>query len=514
MPDENNVTTVEQTSTNQELYVGLVGPIGVDLDAVAEELNVALSYLSYSVRTVRITDVLQQLPSVRNLPGISPVVAGSADVRIHELMSMGNKLCELTGLEDAMARLGVIGVQTERDQGDVHPRKAYVIRQLKRPAEVHSLRRLYGENFVLIAAYSNKESRNAKLRRIIANSENNMDFDQYESRATSLMTRDEGEDIKHGQKLRDTFWRADLFVDPSERSVLAKSIKRFVELLFGIAISTPTRDEAAMFVSWGASMRSASMARQVGATLYEETGSIVATGTNEVPRAFGGVYWEGDDPDGRDHHDSGQDQSDVSRGIMVAQLLDELKEAGWLSGTVSGRSSQDLAHEALGPDGVLRGTRAAGIIEYVRAVHAEQCAIVDAARRGVATNQLLMAVTTFPCHECARIIVAAGIKEVCYVEPYVKSLAKQMYGDSISFEGKEVAKIWFRPYLGVAPQIYSRLFSAAGVERKDDKGKLKVPEAAIARLRLTSQGSPLRIEDAESVFALPLLEPQIPDQEP
>ena len=49
--------------------------------------------------------------------------------------------------------------------------------------------------------------------------------------------------------------------------------------------------------------------------------------------------------------------------------------------------------------------------------------------------------TTFPCHNCTRHIVAAGISRVVYVKPYPKSLAFQLHYDSISLEEKG----WSRP---------------------------------------------------------------------
>lgn len=39
--------------------------------------------------------------------------------------------------------------------------------------------------------------------------------------------------------------------------------------------------------------------------------------------------------------------------------------------------------------------------------------------------------TTYPCHGCAKHIVAAGISEVVYYEPYPKSRALALHDDSI-----------------------------------------------------------------------------------
>jgi cytidine deaminase len=90
-----------------------------------------------------------------------------------------------------------------------------------------------------------------------------------------------------------------------------------VELLFGCDYHTPTRDEYGMFHAHAAALRSSSLARQVGAAITTEEGDIVAVGTNEVPKAGGGLYWFGDRPDRRDHI-LGVDPSDELRRELVA----------------------------------------------------------------------------------------------------------------------------------------------------------------------------------------------------
>ena len=97
-------------------------------------------------------------------------------------------------------------------------------------------------------------------------------------------------------------------------------------------------------------------------------------------------------------------------------------------------------------------------------------AITDAARRGVSVFQQTLFTSTFPCHECTKHIVAAGISEVVYVEPYPKSLALQLFDDSIHLEkGPGTSPVVFRPFVGVGPRMYTSLF--AMVERKDQGGK-------------------------------------------
>ena len=112
----------------------------------------------------------------------------------------------------------------------------------------------------------------------------------------------------------------------------------------------------------------------------------------------------------------------------------------------------------------LRDGRIGDLLEFSRAVHAEMDAIIAAARKGSSTIGAKLFVTTFPCHYCARGIVAAGIDEVQYVEPYPKSHALAQHADSITVDAKERKpvkgrrKVLFRPFTGVAPRLYRRAF--------------------------------------------------------
>ena len=51
-------------------------------------------------------------------------------------------------------------------------------------------------------------------------------------------------------------------------------------------------------------------------------------------------------------------------------------------------------------------------------VHAEQNCIAYAAKHGIGTNGATLYVTTSPCNDCAKLIVASGIKKVVYLEFY------------------------------------------------------------------------------------------------
>lgn len=57
-------------------------------------------------------------------------------------------------------------------------------------------------------------------------------------------------------------------------------------------------------------------------------------------------------------------------------------------------------------------------IEISTAIHAEAAAIAEAARRGTVLEGAHVYVSTFPCPNCARLLVQAGVKKVFYAKGY------------------------------------------------------------------------------------------------
>lgn len=54
----------------------------------------------------------------------------------------------------------------------------------------------------------------------------------------------------------------------------------------------------------------------------------------------------------------------------------------------------------------------------ISTVHAEQNAIMNCAKNGIATKGCEMFVTHYPCIVCAKLAVMAGIKIIYYIEDY------------------------------------------------------------------------------------------------
>lgn len=68
--------------------------------------------------------------------------------------------------------------------------------------------------------------------------------------------------------------------------------------------------------------------------------------------------------------------------------------------------------------------------ELCRGLHAEQNAIIQAAKHGTSIDHSVLYCTTMPCVICTKMLINAGITKVVYGEGYADELAKQMITES------------------------------------------------------------------------------------
>src|SRR5688572_4097031 len=225
-----------------------------------------------------------------------------------------------------------------------------------------------------------------------------------------------------------------------------------------------------MFHARAAALRSADLSRQVGASIVSAGGQLISAGCNEVPKAGGGHYWPNlhevseDDRDFRLGHDP---NARMIRTMMV-EVVQALKRKRWFKKTVMNeRDIPRLVEKLFVPGGGsnFRELRAGNIIEFGRIVHAEMSALMDAARRGVSIQDTSLVCTTFPCHMCARHILASGVKRVVFIEPYPKSLTAELYPESVAIDPADVddersqtRKVAFSSFIGISPNKFADLF--------------------------------------------------------
>lgn len=462
-------------SQRPELFFALIGAAGADLARVQEALASALRTVGYETLEVRISELISEAVGI-NTNSFPPL--RREEVRIDTLMDAGDSIRNSVGRGDAVMWLALPKIKSLRQNrtgADNKPsfNTAYVIVSLKHPDEVSMLRKVYGDALFVISAYSPKTVRHNNLTRRIAQSHNSMNDGLFSERAQELIEKDEkraGEGL--GQNVRETFPLADFFVSIDEK--MGKEVKRFIDLIFGTPFGTPTADEYWMFHAKAAALRSADLSRQVGAVITNGNKEFIAAGCNEVPLAGGGAYWDGmpEELDDRDFR-HGRDANAVIRTDIIREVVQGLKKADYLHTDVASLSDDEITDSLLfgTQKSALTETRIRNLIEFGRIVHAEMSALSEAARRGLAVGGGILYCTTFPCHMCARHIIATGIKKVIYTEPYPKSMTGELYKNSVVIDGIGAAgenSVVFEPFCGVAPQLYFRLFSA--VARKDAKG--------------------------------------------
>lgn len=71
-------------------------------------------------------------------------------------------------------------------------------------------------------------------------------------------------------------------------------------------------------------------------------------------------------------------------------------------------------------------------------VHAEQNAIVDCAKRGVSCKGCTAYVTHYPCIICCRLLLAAGIKKIYYINDYKNDELVKPFCDELNVSIKQI----------------------------------------------------------------------------
>ena len=384
-------------------------------------------------------------------------------------------------IEKKRAQQSPTDADGEGGSPDRKPR-AYILDSIRHPAEVELLRYIYGEAFVLIGVVCEENKRIGRIQK---------KYDCSESAARTFMLRDADDKKKHGQHVADAFHLADFFVDNTVDRYLAnketnrnwkasENLSRLVKLMVATDLIRPVLAETAMYHAFSSQLQSACLSRQVGAALVDPSGNIVATGTNEVPAAGGGVYGESVDNSGADGRCAYRLDSKTGKHICrntdrQNEIIDELLEKIPELAAAPAERKKSLHEE-------VRRTRVGSLLEFSRAVHAEMDALLSAGRKGVSTVGCRLFVTTYPCHYCARHIVSAGVDEVQFIEPYPKSLAIDLHDDSIVAEASnweppsQVAgkPVLFRPFSGVSPRLYKRAFMKDRELKDKQTGIMKI----------------------------------------
>jgi deoxycytidylate deaminase len=473
---------------SQELVIALVGPVGSGVSTSGRYLRELLANeFSYDVAPVITLSGFIRKEAHRVSLGDVPT---QLSAYIAHMQEAGNQLRAKFG-SNYLAEKAVEQIAKYRKEkhgyaqnGTMLPgRRAYIIDSIKNLEELDLLRHIYRETLCVVGVFAPDQMRKTRL----------VHNGAFEDDVRSVINRDSGEVATFGQNTRSIFVRSDFFIcNDKKPDELKRRLQRYLEIIFDTNIHTPTRHESAMYEASAAMAGSACMSRQVGAAIISASGELISVGWNDVPKFRGGIYTEDDQFQWDAARESIQDNdhrcfkwglkichNDTRRNSISEGIAKQIAESGFLNKDTSAAQIRDL----------LRGNEVDDLTEFSRSIHAEMEAILAIAREG--KHSLVgatMYTTTYPCHNCARHIVAAGISSVVYIEPYKKSLAIALHNDSITEDPDDRTKVVFRQYDGIAPHHYLTLFKPKKARKSGGKFARQSPLEALPLFRVPLDG--------------------------
>lgn len=484
-----------------ELVIALCGPIGSPLHEVADCLQDKLiTKFGYSqVELIRLSEFISSYAKKRGNP-----VPESGVERFKKLILTGNAMRDEHGKEIlaklainkiAQTRAALTDAPTADTEEPVSTLKAstrpvrvvHIIDSIKNQSELEILRLVYGDMLYTIGVYAPISSREATLRKVMTDVE-----------VSALIDRDSGEELENGQTVRQTFPFADYFLRIENRtnSEVEERVERFLSLVLASTPLTPSVHEMAMYAAASAAGHSACLSRQVGAAVTSADGSLIATGWNDVPRYGGGLYISTEDVN-QDlrcwNREGGKCFNDEEKDGLAQRVSDFLLKEELIDAQKAEEVTKRLR----------QNTGLKDLIEFSRAIHAEMHAMLRALELGggqVKGGRIY--VTTYPCHSCARHIIAAGISDVYFIEPYRKSLAIKLHDDAMTEDESAQGKVVLRQYDGVAPRRFLALYKMSADRKKDGKLIRHKPQATLPAVKLSLEAIPrleamvvLKLED-------------------
>ncbi|WP_373651779.1 MULTISPECIES: deaminase [unclassified Schlesneria] len=373
------------------LVIGITGPIGSGVSTVAD------AFEAHGFKKFRISDVIRQEKARR-------LAEGTYDKR-HMLQDIGNEFRAQDPSYWVKQTLKVNGILHE---GEVRDRTSdLVIDSIRNLQEAKELMHRFAPNFFLIAVQASKETR---WNRLMAEYQGDQaDFDRDDARDTD-------EELDHGQQVDRCVQFADYVVlnedDKGGASAREKAvwseIRSDVDLMraaheyrSGGTGRAATSSEVAMAIAYAQSHQSACLKRFVGAAIVGENGMTLAVGYNENPTPmmpcksqYGFCYKDSEMEKSLDSRRNvhcpkcGTLHPVIEKPYRCSNCLENLK--------LSFFPSRNM--------------------EICTAIHAEERAIRSLGSHSAKGATLYC--TTFPCFQCARYIVDAGIRKVVYVEAY------------------------------------------------------------------------------------------------
>ena len=189
----------------------------------------------------------------------------------------------------------------------------------------------------------------------------------------------------------------------SRNQYFKEKIETHLNLILRPRSRNPQMKEVYMTMAYSMAAQSRCLQRKVGTVITTQDYQIVSLGHNDVPKKvesciekFGGC----------------------NRKIVKSELLKMYKCCPNCGKKLDDNKICEVCGNFI-EEKLLKDKN----LGECRALHAEESAIIEAAKTGLPLREGVIFTTTFPCNLCANKIVNVGLKKVVYVEPYPQKRA-------------------------------------------------------------------------------------------
>jgi deoxycytidylate deaminase/dephospho-CoA kinase len=412
------------------LVIGLTGPFGSGCSAMRDILEKGFEFHSFKISDDIRAEVKKMGKTVeKGQPGWRKVLQEHGDERRKgDIAYWINKVVER--IEKA-------------DLGD----RRIVVDGLRNSQEVQEIRKIY-PRFFLVAICAHRDERWKRVR---------WDYNDNYREFVEDDHRDQNEDFAWGQSVQNCVDDADyVFYNPEhlmvnlegredpDTSKIERKLKSiaddFVPLMIGKEKEEdcrgPSTDEVQIAAAYAQSHSSTCLKRHVGAVI------TVSRGEREFPMSMG---YNENPPTVRTCKSESACYKDED---MVSKLRARGRKIYCPKcGTEHSELNEPWSCSKCGTNfkAWLHPNRN---MELCTAIHAEERAILSLGDRSAEGGTLY--VTTFPCFQCARLILDAGIKNIVYVEAY------PVKDTEVFLKSNGIEEI--RPFSGFTARAFFRVF--------------------------------------------------------
>ena len=371
------------------IIIGLTGSFGSGCSYLAKNFIVDRGYKYLSLSTILKQSFEEEHPS-RDVPGR------------HELQEYGNLKRQEEGSSFLSERANEIITKDGHDN--------WVVDSIRNPEEVVYLKSKYPE-FYLLAVFADHGTRWKRVEEI---------YDGNIKLFNEDDERDQSEEYEYGQRVRECCDKADIIISNDNNTEHIRSedysnlkirVEKYLDLVEKKIQFVPNEEETLMAMAYANSFRSRCLKRKVGAVIIDSDGNLFSSGLNNTPVSVQPCLVK-----------YGECKRDQLRADYTSYI---------------GSHVEDQENR----DKILEKFKEFKILDYCRALHAEETAILNAVKTG-SSNGLIgstLYTTTYPCNLCANKIVKVGITKIVYAEPYPMIAAKEILKNEgvveKSFEG-------------------------------------------------------------------------------